>query len=100
VLTHEDRFDIPLLTGALPSEAFYVGAIGSRRNQARRRELLVEAGLDEGALSRLSGPAGLDIAAHTPAETAISILAEIMAVRAGRDGGPLKHASGRIHAEV
>ena len=100
VLTHEDRFDIPLLTGALRTDAFYVGAIGSRRNQARRRELLVEAGLDEDELSRLAGPAGLDIGAHTPTETAVSILAEIMAVRAGREGGPLKRASGRIHVEV
>jgi xanthine dehydrogenase accessory factor len=100
VLTHDDRFDVPLLVGALSGEAFYVGAIGSRRNQERRRTLLLEAGVDESALDRISGPAGLDVGAHTPAETAVSILAEIMAVRAGRDGGPLKVASGRIHAEV
>ena len=100
VLTHDDKFDIPMLVGALASEAFYVGALGSRRNQERRRERLLEAGVDESALDRISGPAGLDIGAHTPAETALSILAEIMAVRAGRDGGPLKESSGRIHAEV
>jgi xanthine dehydrogenase accessory factor len=100
VLTHDDRFDVPLLVGALSGEAFYVGAIGSRRNQERRRTLLLEAGVDESALDRISGPAGLDVGAHTPAETAVSILAEIMAVRAGRGGGPLKVASGRIHAEV
>jgi xanthine dehydrogenase accessory factor len=100
VLTHDDRFDLPLLAAVLPGDAFYVGAIGSRRNQARRRELLVEAGVDDAALDRLSGPAGLDIGAHSPAETAVSILAEIMAARAGRDGGPLRRASGRIHAEI
>ncbi len=100
VLTHDDKFDLPMLAGALASDAFYVGALGSRRNQERRRELLLEAGVDESAVERISGPAGLDIGAHTPAETALSILAEIMAVRAGRDGGRLKESSGRIHAEV
>ncbi len=100
VLTHDDKFDLPLLTGALASEAYYIGALGSRRNQERRRERLLEAGLDESDLERISGPAGLDIGAHTPAETAVSMLAEIMAVRAGRDGGRLKDSSGRIHAEI
>jgi xanthine dehydrogenase accessory factor len=100
VLTHDDKFDLPLLTGALATEAYYIGALGSRRNQERRRERLLEAGLDQAELERISGPAGLDIGAHTPAETAVSMLAEIMAVRAGRDGGRLKESSGRIHAEV
>jgi len=100
VLTHDDRFDVPALAGTLATDAFYVGAIGSRRNQARRRELLLEAGVGEEALDRISGPSGLDIGAHTPAETAVSILAEILAVRAGRAGGPLREASGRIHAQV
>jgi xanthine dehydrogenase accessory factor len=100
VLTHDDKFDVPMLVGALTTDAFYVGALGSRRNQERRRERLLEAGVDESALERISGPAGLDIGAHSPAETALSILAEIMAIRAGRDGGRLKESSGRIHAEV
>ena len=100
VLTHDDRFDIPALQGALAGEAFYVGALGSRRNQARRRERLLEAGVPEEAVDRIAGPAGLDIGAGTPAETALSILAEILAVRADRAGGPLKNAPGRIHAEV
>ena len=100
VLTHDDRFDIPLLTAVLETDAFYIGALGSRRNQERRRGLLLEAGVDEHALERINGPAGLDIGAHTPAETAVSMLAEIMAVRAGREGGPLRLSSGRIHAEV
>jgi xanthine dehydrogenase accessory factor len=100
VLTHDDKFDLPMLTGALATEAFYVGALGSRRNQERRWERLREAGVDDEALERISGPAGLDIGAHTPAETAVSMLAEIMAVRAGRDGARLREASGRIHADV
>lgn len=100
VLTHDDKFDLPLLTGALATEAYYIGALGSRRNQERRRERLLDAGVDDTDLDRISGPAGLDIGAHTPAETAVSMLAEIMAVRAGRDGGRLKASSGRIHAEV
>jgi xanthine dehydrogenase accessory factor len=100
VLTHDDKFDLPLLTGALATEAYYIGALGSRRNQERRRERLLEAGVEEADLERISGPAGLDVGAHTPAETAVSMLAEIMAVRAGRDGGRLKESSGRIHAEI
>ncbi len=99
VLTHEDRFDIPALKSALASDAFYVGALGSRRNQERRRERLLSEGLDEEAIDRISGPSGLDIGASTPAETALSILAEILAVRAARDGGRLKAAKGRIHVE-
>ena len=100
ILTHDDKFDVPMITGALETDAFYIGALGSRRNQERRRERLLEAGVDEAALERVSGPSGLDIGAQTPAETAISILAEIMAVRAGRDGGRLREATTRIHAEV
>jgi xanthine dehydrogenase accessory factor len=100
VLTHDDRFDVPALAGALESDAFYIGALGSRRNQARRRERLLEAGVEEAALERISGPAGLDIGAETPAETALSILGEIMATRAARAGGPLRQSAGRIHAEV
>jgi xanthine dehydrogenase accessory factor len=100
VLTHDDRFDVPALAGALSGEAFYVGALGSRRNQARRRERLLEAGVPDEAIDRIAGPAGLDIGADTPAETALSILAEILAARAGRTGGPLKEAAGRIHAEI
>jgi len=100
VLTHDDKFDVPALGTALASEAFYVGALGSRRNQERRRERLLEAGVDESQLERLTGPCGLDIGASSPAETALSILAEILATRAGRDGGRLKEARGRIHADV
>jgi xanthine dehydrogenase accessory factor len=100
VLTHDDKFDEPALKRALETEAFYVGALGSRRNQERRRERLLEAGVSEEALDRISGPCGLDVGADSQAETALSILAEILAVRAGREGGPLKTAKKRIHAEV
>ena len=100
VLTHDDKFDEPALQGALDTEAFYIGALGSRRNQERRRGRLLEAGVDEAALERISGPCGLDIGADSKEETALSILAEILAVRAGRSGGPLKTAKQRIHAEV
>ena len=100
VLTHDDKFDEPALKHALESEAFYIGALGSRRNQERRRERLLEAGVSEEAIDRISGPCGLDIGADSQPETALSILSEILAVRAGRDGGPLKTAKKRIHAEV
>ena len=98
VLTHEDRWDVPALAGALGSDAFYVGALGSRRTQERRRAQLLESGISEEQLGRLNGPAGLDLGAGTPAETAVSIVAEILAVRAGREGGRLRSSSERIHA--
>lgn len=100
VLTHDDKFDEPALIGALATEAFYVGALGSRRNQERRRERLIEAGVAEVELERIMGPCGLDIGADTQEETALSILSEILAVRARRDGGFLKDAKKRIHVEV
>jgi xanthine dehydrogenase accessory factor len=99
VLTHDDKFDLPMLTAALASDAFYVGALGSRRNQERRMALLRGAGLSAAELERISGPCGVDIGAESPAETALSMLAEILASRAGRSGGPLKDAPHRIHAE-
>jgi xanthine dehydrogenase accessory factor len=99
VLTHDDKFDVPLLKAAVRTGAFYIGALGSRRNQERRRAVLRDEGLSEEELGRISGPAGLDIGAESPAETALSMLAEALAVRAGREGGPLRHARHRIHAE-
>jgi len=100
VLTHDDKFDEPALAGALATEAFYIGALGSRRNQERRRERLLEAGIAEAELDRIMGPCGLDIGADTQEETALSILSEILAVRARREGGFLKNAKKRIHVEV
>ena len=98
VLTHDDKFDLPLVRAALATEAFYLGWLGSRRNQERRRGLLVEEGVAEDDLDRVRGPAGLDLGAASPEETAVSILAEILAVRAGRSGGALREAGTRIHA--
>jgi xanthine dehydrogenase accessory factor len=100
VLTHDLKFDVPALEAALRTEAFYVAAIGSRKTQAKRREALVGAGLTEEHLARIHGPAGLDLGADTPAETAVAILSEALAVRAGRNGKPLKSSTQRIHAEV
>ena len=100
VLTHDDKFDEPALVGALATEAFYIGALGSRRNQERRRERLLETGVAEAELERIMGPCGLDIGADTQEETALSILSEMLAVRAQREGGFLKGAKKRIHAEV
>ena len=97
VLTHDEKFDQPALRGALASDAFYIGALGSRRTQAKRLEKLLEAGTPESAFDRIAGPCGLDIGAESPAETALSILAEIMAVRAGRAGGSLRESKGAIH---
>ena len=100
VLTHDDKFDLPMIRGALASDAFYVGWIGSHRNQERRRGLLRDDGVADDELARIAGPTGLDIGAATPAETAVSILAEIIAARSGRDGGRLKDAKNRIHAAL
>jgi xanthine dehydrogenase accessory factor len=100
VLTHDDKFDVPALKAALETEAFYIGALGSRRNQERRRERLLEAGVDEAELERISGPCGLDLGAESQPETAVSILAEIVAVRNGREGGKLQRSKKRIHVEV
>jgi len=100
VLTHDDKFDEPALIGALGTEAFYIGALGSRRNQERRKVRLLEAGVAEDELGRIMGPCGLDIGADTQEETALSILSEILAVRGQREGGFLKDAKKRIHVEV
>ena len=100
VLTHDDKFDVPALKAALATDAFYIGALGSRRNQERRRERLLEAGVEESALGRIMGPCGLDIGADSNEETALSILAEALAMRADRSGGPLRESRQRIHVEV
>jgi xanthine dehydrogenase accessory factor len=98
ILAHDEKIDIPALSWALRSDAFYVGALGSRRTQAKRRERLAEEGLSEDELARLSGPAGLDLGGDTVEETALSIMAEIVAVRCGRDGGRLREAKAAIHS--
>ena len=98
VLTHDDKFDLPALELALATEAFYIGLIGGRRNQERKRERLREAGVADEAIERISGPTGLDLGADSVPETALSILAEALAVRNGRSGGPLRERLDRIHA--
>jgi xanthine dehydrogenase accessory factor len=97
VLTHDPKLDDPAISGALRRGVGYVGALGSRRTQEKRRDRLRESGISDEQLERIAGPIGLDIGAHTPEETAISILAEIVAVRAGREGGRLRDSKGRIH---
>jgi xanthine dehydrogenase accessory factor len=98
ILTHDDKFDLPALELALATDAFYVGLIGGRRNQERKRDRLRQTGLAEEAIERISGPCGLDIGADTVPETALSILAEALAARNGRAGGPLGSSTQRIHA--
>jgi len=97
VLTHDPKLDDAALTIALRSNAAYVGAMGSRRAQVRRRERLLAAGLEQERLDGLSAPIGLDLGATSPEETALSIMAEVVAVRNGREGGRLGSAAGRIH---
>jgi xanthine dehydrogenase accessory factor len=97
VFTHDPKFDEPALIGALRSGAGYVGALGSRRTQSERLERLREAGLGEPELAALHAPCGLDLGARTPEETAISVLAEIVASRTGRSAASLSHTHGPIH---
>lgn len=80
-LTHDPKLDDPALMVALPSQAFYVGALGSQKTQSKRRQRLMAAGLNEAVVDHLHGPTGLDIRATTPEEIALSIMAEIVAVR-------------------
>jgi xanthine dehydrogenase accessory factor len=97
VLTHDEKFDVPLLRVALGTEAEYIGAMGSRRTHADRVDALRSAGVSEADLERISAPIGLDIGARTPEEMAVSVAAEIVALRSGRRGGRLREASTSIH---
>lgn len=97
VLTHDPKIDDPAISLALDAGVGYVGALGSRRTQEKRNARLLESGNTEEQIARIHGPVGLDIGAHTPAETAVAILAEIIAYRSGRSGQRLKDTSGRIH---
>jgi len=100
ILTHDPKFDEPALLSALETPARYIGAIGSRKTNEDRRRRLAEAGVNEEALALVRAPIGLDIGAETPEEMAVSILAEIIAVRHGRSGGMLTQASGPIRGVV
>jgi len=96
-LTHDPKIDDPSLRLALQAGVGYVGALGSRRTQEQRNARLRESGCTEEQVARIHGPVGLDIGAHTPAETAVAILAEVIAYRSGRSGQPLRATTGRIH---
>ncbi|OIV36477.1 hypothetical protein BIV57_16050 [Mangrovactinospora gilvigrisea] len=99
VLTHDAKFDVPVLLAALRGPAGYVGAMGSRRTCEQRLASLREAGLTARELARLRAPIGLDLGAATPEETAVSIVAEIVALRRGGTGLPLAATSGPIHSD-
>jgi xanthine dehydrogenase accessory factor len=98
VLTHDPKFDVPVLKEALNTPAGYIGAMGSRRTHDNRTARLKEEGVTDEQLARISSPIGLDIGARTPEETAIAIAAEIVALRTGHSGGRLAERSGPIHA--
>jgi xanthine dehydrogenase accessory factor len=98
VLTHDAKFDVPAIVAALGTAVGYVGAMGSRRTHGDRVQRLREAGVDDAGLDRLHAPIGLDLGAVTPEETAVSICAEIIADRDGRDvARSLTAGSGPIH---
>jgi xanthine dehydrogenase accessory factor len=99
VLTHDPKLDDAALEIALRSPARFIGAMGSRRAQEARRERLLALGIGEDEMGRLSAPLGLDLGASSSEETALSILAEAVAARHGREGGRLAQARGRIHAD-
>ncbi len=99
VLTHDPKFDVPVLEVALRLDVAYVGAMGSRRTHDDRLARLREAGLDDAELGRLSSPIGLDLGARTPEETAISMAAEIIALRWGGSGERLARTRGPVHHE-
>ena len=88
MLTHDPKLDDPALKIALPSPAFYVGALGSRTTQAKRRQRLLGEGLSEAQLSRLRGPIGLEIGGRTPEEIALAVMGQIVAARNGKLGEP------------
>lgn len=97
VLTHDAKFDVPAVCGALATRVGYIGVMGSRKTHDKRTERLREVGVTDAELARLMSPIGLDLGARTPEETAISICAEIIARRTGRLAPSLRDASGPIH---
>jgi xanthine dehydrogenase accessory factor len=99
ILTHDPKFDVPAVQGALATAVGYIGVMGSRSTHAKRMERLRDVGVTDPAdLDRLMSPIGLDIGARTPEETAVSICAEIIARRTGRDVPSLRDGSGDIHS--
>lgn len=97
ILTHDPKFDVPAVMGAVSTRVGYIGVMGSRRTHERRLERLREAGITDEQLGRLLSPIGLDLGSRTPEETAISICAEIIARRTGRHATSLRDADGPIH---
>ncbi len=100
VLTHDPKFDVPAIVAALDTDVGYLGAMGSRRTHDDRLARLKEAGVDDKAVARVMAPIGLDIGARTPEETAVSICAEIIALRTGRAAPSLRDSEGPIHPGV
>jgi xanthine dehydrogenase accessory factor len=100
VLTHDPKFDVPAIVAALATDVGYLGAMGSRRTHEERSARLREAGVSEDGLARVMGPIGLDIGARTPEETAVSICAEIIAMRTGREAASLRDREGPIHRDL
>ncbi len=100
VLTHDPKFDLPAITAALMTPVGYIGAMGSRRTNEERNKRLIDAGVERDALDRVMGPIGLDIGARTPEETAVSIMAEIVSLRASKRGLSLRDVAGPIHARL
>lgn len=99
ILTHDPKFDEPAILGALATDARYIGAIGSRKTNEDRRTRLQKAGVTDDQIARLRGPIGLDLGGGTPEEMALSIVAEMIAVKNGRSGGSLRQTTGRIRAD-
>ena len=97
VLTHDPKFDVPAITSAMRTKVGYLGAMGSRKTHSTRTDRLREAGLTDDQLARVMAPIGIDIGARTPEETAISIVAEIIALRTGRAVASLRDGDGPIH---
>ncbi|MGK2929311.1 MAG: XdhC family protein [Acidimicrobiales bacterium] len=97
VLTHDPKFDVPAVIAALRTDVGYLGAMGSRRTTDDRNRRLREKGVTDDELARVMAPIGLDLGARTPEETAISILAEVISTRTGRDAPSLRDADGEIH---
>ena len=97
VLTHDPKFDVPAIVAALETDIGYLGAMGSRRTHEDRVSRLRDAGVSDAELERVMAPIGLDIGARTPEETAVSICAEMIALRTGRTAPSLRDAEGPIH---
>jgi len=97
VLTHDPKFDVPAIVAALETDIGYLGAMGSRRTHEDRVSRLRDAGVSDAELERVMAPIGLDIGARTPEETAVSICAEMIALRTGRAAPSLRDAEGPIH---